>query len=71
MGCPHHNKAYIKRAGKWVCPDCGYVSPYQPTDHADLLKENIQLRKILEDICECHEGLSALIEEARNILNNS
>ena len=73
MGCP------CGGAYEWnetlevlVCIKCGRHSGYQrvPT-YEEVLNENILLRKMLEDICECHDDFAEKKSKARELLGNA
>jgi len=62
---------YVKVGDKSVCPKCGHVRGYKQIDIVQVLKENVRLRKLVEDMCECSGDLKGLVEEARRALEKS
>jgi len=54
---------------QYVCHRCGRVSLHQPgPSYDELLRENVNLRKALENICECRGDLDEQIDRARTLL---
>ncbi len=57
MSCPHHPDK--NPVVKLVCSECGLV--LSDRNYADLLNENYQLRKTMEDFCECFESMKEIM----------
>ncbi len=70
VGCDCGSPYELDDNGILVCcnPAHGKIAPYQPVKN-DFIIENTALRKVLEDIVECHDNLIELIKEAREILD--
>ncbi len=70
IGCDCGFPYELDDKGILVCcnPAHGKIAPYQLVKN-DFVPENTALRKVLEDIVECHDNLIELIKEAREILD--
>ena len=74
MPCPEggthdYNDQLVDGQKRSVCNKCGIVSPFLPMpNYGDLVLEMNNLRKMLEDICECQDSRDELINKARDIL---
>ncbi len=64
------NYKWVKEMEALVCVDCGRHSPYQRMpSYGEVVTQNNNYRKMLEDICECRGDLDSMIDKARKLLS--
>ena len=70
MGCACGGSYnFVKEFNSLVCISCGRHSPYQcMPSYEEVVVQNNNYRKAIEDIVECRGDLNHLIEEARKLL---
>ena len=68
-GTHDYNDQLVDGQKRSVCDKCGIVSPFLPMpNYGDLVLEINNLRKAIEDFCECHDNEDELVNQLRKCL---